>query len=199
MKIKTLEVDGLGPALHAMRNPMNSWPKSDSITGLVGEKDKDLSIRLANAGPEHAKHLRMIMVWAEVWAPRYWWQEFDTYRAGVEKLSCSTMHKLMARALTTEDFEMEDGLTEDELQPVIDIANNWMKYYLLEDDADKKAVIWRKIIQFLPQSYIQRRTVMVSYAALRNMIRQRENHKLIEWHKFIEWAHTLPESWMLFE
>ena len=199
MKIKTLEVDGLGPALHAMRNPMNSWPKSDSITGLVGEKDKDLSTRLANAGPEHAKHLRMIMVWAEVWAPRYWWQEFDTYRAGVEKLSCSTMHKLMARALTTEDFEMEEGLTEDELQPVIDIANNWMKYYLLEDDADKKAVIWRKIIQFLPQSYIQRRTVMVSYAALRNMIRQRENHKLIEWHKFINWAHTLPESWMLFE
>jgi len=199
MRIKTLEVDGIGPALHAMRNPMDSWDRSDTIVGKIGQKDKELSVKLANAGSEHAKHLRMIMVWAEIWAPRFWWNEFDTYRAGVEKLSCSTMHKLTSRALTFEDFETENGLEPEEIEPVVDILNGWITQYTLETEPDAKKKVWRKIIQFLPQSYIQRRTVMMSYAALRNIIHQRENHKLNEWHQFIDWVHTLPESWMLFE
>ena len=97
LNIITLEVAGIGPAIHAMRNPMDSWAKSDTVQGKVGEKDKELSEKLSRAGTEHCKHLRMIMVWADITAPRYWWNEFDTYRAGVEKVSCSTMHKIMSR------------------------------------------------------------------------------------------------------
>ncbi len=113
MTIETLEVSGFFPALHGMRNPMNSWDKTDSVLRIdmdgpcmmikefrVGEKDRDLSIRLQKAGPEHCKHLRMVNVYADITAPRYWWAEFDCYRAGVEKVSCSTMHRLMARELT---------------------------------------------------------------------------------------------------
>ena len=115
MYITTLETAGIGPALHAMRNPMDSWDKSDSVgffdDPVVGEMDKDLSIKLQKSGPEHCKQLRMVMVWADIYAPRYWWNEFDTYRAGVEKVSCSTMHRLMARHLTSEDFECDDKVS----------------------------------------------------------------------------------------
>ena len=218
MKIKTLEVAGLESALHAMRNPMDSWKMSDSkydylpkvvddfiehvdydYAFIVGEKDKDLSVRLQKSGPEHCKHLRMVMVWADIAAPRYWWQEFDTYRAGVEKVSCSTMHKLMSRDVTVDDFEHDQLLPEALQTKIVDEINRSIHAYKMEDDPAIKADIFRGVVQFLPQSYIQKRTVMMSYAALRNICRQREGHKLKEWHQFLDWTKTLPESWMIYE
>ena len=196
MNIKTLEVAGIGPAIHAMRNPMDSWAKSDTVHGHVGNLDKELSTKLASAGTEHCKHLRMVMVWAEISAPRYWWQEFDTYRAGVEKVSCSTMHKLMSRPLTIDDFEHDRYPNVDLFDNIVAI-NGYMKQYKNCEDPVIKKNIWRGIIQMLPQSYIQRRTVMMSYAALRNIYRQRKGHKLIEWEQFRKWVEGLPESWMI--
>jgi len=202
------EPQGFDQAMIAMRNPMNSWGKSDSewdfeemcefSTGkyIIGEKDSELSLKLQKAGPEHCKHLRMIYVWADITAPRYWWQEFDTYRHGVEKVSCSTMHKITSRPLEEEDFE-HDGLDDDFLVWVIKKINNSIMSYNLCTDVDHKREIWRGIIQALPQSYLQKRTVCMSYAALRNIIRQREGHKLVEWEHFIRWVKSLPESWMI--
>ena len=206
MNIKTIgEPQGFFQAIHGMRNPMDSWDKSDSNwiyidkpIFIIGEKDKELSIRLQKAGPEHCKHLRMIFVWADIISARFWWQEFDTYRNGVEKVSCSTMHKLMARPLTKDDFE-NDCINEKHLDIVVDSINSSMETWKACTDEDKKKEIWRAIIQALPQSYLQRRTVCMSYAALRNIVRQREGHKLIEWKKFIDWAKSLPNSWMIFE
>lgn len=201
MRVKTLEVAGIGPALHAMRNPMDSWDRSDTVHGQTGPKDMELSNKLASAGPEHAKHLRLIQVWAEVWAPRYWWMEFDTYRAGVEKLSCSTMHKLTGRDITVSDFALdEDGKDPEGLQATVDTLNGYLHNYVAYKgigDFDTAGKWWRRLIQALPQGYIQRRTVMTSYAALRNIYNQRRGHKLREWLEFRQWIETLPESWMI--
>ena len=224
MKITTLDVEGIMPAMHAMRNPMNSWDRSDSYMALkkdseeelddivlfkifepdavtVGPNDKELSLKLQKAGPEHCKHLRMIMCWADIEAPRYWWQEFDTYRNGVEKVSCSTMHKLTSREMVEDDFEFErsNPLSLRRTKANVDILNNLIRAYNTTDSKEAKEEIWRSLIQNLPQSYIQKRTVMMSYAALRNIVRQREGHKLREWKFFIDWAHRLPESWMIFD
>lgn len=197
MKIKTLEVAGIGPAIHAMRNPYDSWDKSDTVHGRVGTKDKELSERLANAGPEHCKHLRMCQVWAEITAPRYWWTQFDTYRHGVEKVSCSTMHRLTARPLTLDDFEeTPTGKRSHALDELIKYLNELMDGYNTKTD-DRKLQCWSYLIQMLPQSYLQRRTVMVSYAALRSMYNQRKGHKLKQWQQFRDWCETLPESWMI--
>ena len=204
MKIQLLDYAGILPAMTAMRNPMNSWFKNDTQVDFkemrikVGSADKALSEKLQKAGPEHAKHLRMIMVWADISAPRYWWTEFDTYRYGVEKVSCSTMHKLMSRELTTDDFETDAKHSYALLSAVHEINMRIGRYHGEEDPEAKKA-IWREIIQILPQSYIQKRTVMMSYAALRNIYRQREGHKLKEWQEFREWCEDLPESWMITE
>ena len=198
MNIKTIEVAGIHSALHAMRNPMDSWEKGDSVTGQVGENDKELSKKLAKSGTEHAKHLRMIMVWADIKAPRYWWTEFDTYRVGVEQVSCSPMHKLRARPVKVDDFE-NDGISPIALDNVIDYINGDMNLYKNTSDPETKNILWRGIIQLLPQSYRQKRTVMMSYAALRNIYRQRKGHKLNEWQQFREWIEGLPESWMITE
>lgn len=200
MIIETIcEPEGFAPAIHGMRNPMDSWDKSDSILLFgdlyVGGKDKELSIKLQKAGPEHCKHLRMIFVWADITAPRYWWNEFDTYRNGVEKVSCSTMHKLMARPLSINDFASDEN--ENELRKIVDVINGKMKEYNETKDETKKKKIWRQIIQLLPQSYMQKRTVCMSYAALRNIIRQRKGHKLNEWACFIDWVYGLKNSWMI--
>ena len=178
-----------------MRNPLASHSRSDTHQGRVGDKDKELSIKLAKAGPEHAKHLRMIMVWAEIAMPRLWWIEYDTYRFGVEKLSHSTMHKLTSRDFVEDDFAIDDDECRAEITSYM---NERMAEWRVEEDPVAKKARWRKLIQCLPQSYIQRRTVMMSYAALRNIIKQRTGHRLIEWKQFIDWARTLPESWMLF-
>lgn len=191
IRIKTLECAGIGPAIHAMRNPYDSWDKSDTHQGKVGEKDKELSERLSIAGTEHAKHLRLCMVWAEIEAPLYWWKEFDTYRMGVEKVSCSTMH-----TITKHKFD-KDMFTREVDPGVI----NWLEvvrgFYLAAETQEQKQVYWRRIIENLPSGFIQRRTVMMSYAALREICRQRKGHKLSEWHDFRKWAFSLPEGWMI--
>ena len=206
MIIETINIPrGFDQAIMAMRNPMNSWEKSDSYWRdecmnyyVIGEKDRELSMKLQNAGPEHCKHLRMIYVWADITAPRYWWNEFDTYRNGVEKVSCSTMHKLMARPLTKDDFE-NDCLEPTYFRLVVDHLNSNMEAYHRCTDPDHKKEIWRRIIQELPQSYLQKRTVCMSYAALRNIVSQRQGHKLVEWEHFINWCQSLQNSWMIFD
>ena len=198
MQIKTLEVAGIGPAVRAMRNPFDSWDRSDTIHGRIGRKDMELSEKLAKAGPAHCKHLRLVQVWAEIWAPRFWWMEFATHRHGVEMLSCSTMHRLTARDLTPEDFEWSGS--DYELRRLVEQLNELLHDYRTAGDCgapSDQSLAWRELIECLPQSYIQRRTVMMSYAALRNMYQLREGHRLREWGKFRYWCRSLPESWMI--
>lgn len=195
MNIMTIEVAGIGSALHAMRNPMNSWNFGDSRPGHVGMKDRELSNKLVTAGDEHGKHIRMCMVWADMTFPLYWWKQFDTYRIGIEKVSTSTMHKLMARPLEAEDFQID--VPDENFHKVIMDLNWRMEMYKLTADPEEKRRIWRYIVQMLPECYLQKRTVMMSYAALRNIYRQRKGHKLMEWEYFLAWIESLPESWMI--
>lgn len=200
IQIKTLEVAGIGPAIHAMRNPFDSWEKSDTHQGKIGDKDRELSDKLSTAGTEHCKHLRMCMVWAEIEkAPLYWWKEFDTYRMGVEKLSCSTMHTIMKKPLQLSDFSCEKltVIGTQRLQETIETLNEYRRLYNQVSDKELRKLYWWQFIQLLPSSYNQRRTVMMSYAALRQICKQRKGHKLDEWHDFIDWCKTLPESWMI--
>lgn len=372
MKIRTLEVAGIGPAVHALRNPYQNYHLSDTVHGRIGRKDMNLSDRLSKAGGSHSKHMRLIQVWAEVWAPLYWWKQMDCYRMGVEKLSTSTMHSIMNKPFQISDFEVskmpgykvevpqftpeidpateqwvqyegysvsnqgriknskglllngvlhddgyrcvyfkqrvvplhrvvamcfcpgyEDGmvvdhidgnkqnnradnlewvtqkenirrsrethlqpnsaktyagkLTEEERNAVIEMANSGKysrrelaslfnvshtticsiinhryKYaggqpnlfeqyvkplivelnrlrddYIASDNPDEKQEIWDALIQILPESYIQRRTVMMSYQAIRHMYEDRAGHRLVEWQQFRDWCETLPESWMI--
>lgn len=211
MEIKTLEVAGFAPALKAMRNPMNSWERSDTyyhyeyndsdlpvlVDFKTGAADRELSTRLQKAGTEHCKHLRLIQVWADITAPLYWWKQADCYRMGVEKVSCSTMHKLTSRPLTFADFEMDGKPTEPD-RTIIDILNGYIDFIRNRDEPDEeKQNAWRTLIRLLPEGYLQTRTVMFSYAALRNIYRQRKGHKLKEWELFRTWVESLPESWMI--
>jgi hypothetical protein len=135
----------------------------------------------------------------EIWAPLYWWKEFDTYRAGVEKVSCSTMHTITRNKFSLDDFSCEHLKKEarNALEMVVATLNAYRDYYLAETDPEKKKDCWWQIIQLLPSSYNQRRTVMLSYAALRQICKQRDGHKLDEWRDFISWAAKLPEGWMI--
>ena len=195
IKFEHTEVRGFPHALRGMRNPMDSWSKSDSTFteygACIGLKDQDLCLRLIAAGPEHAKFLRQIICWVDITAPRFWWTEFDTYRVGVEKNSCSTMHRIMAKPFTDEDFAA-DALPGG----VIADLNALRSAYHETEDPDEKKRVWRRLIERLPQSYLQKRTVMMSYAAIRTMCHQRAGHKLQEWHDFIKWAHALPRNWL---
>lgn len=204
MIIKTIEgPSGFIAATEGMRDPMSSWGKGDSNYDemnefCIGEADKDLSIRLQKSGPEHCKHLRQIVVWAKITAPREWFIQLATYRVGVECISTSTMHTLMRRPLTKEDFEF-DCVNNDYINYVLESINTSMEAWRYEQDLEVKAEIWRSIIEALPQSYLQTRHMMFSYAALRNIVHQRKGHKLKEWEEFIEWARSLPNSWMIFD
>lgn len=203
MNFEHTETYGREAALRGMRNPLDSWQKSDSEWEetlpfseawefVIGPNDKDLALRLIKAGPEHAKFLRQIFASVDITAPRYWWIEFATYRVGVEVDSCSTMHRIMAKPFSREDFEItgSDVWVDD----VIGYLNGFRDRYLLtKDKAD-----WYSVIDALPQSYLQKRTVTMSYAAIANMCRQRANHKLNQWHSFIDWCHTLPNAWLIF-
>ena len=228
IKIETLEIDGMAPALHGMRNPLNSWDRADSYhtyienpeTGnrakfefFVGGNDHELAMRLAKSGSTHAKYRRMIVVYADITAPLYWWKEFDTYRMGVEKNSCSTMHKIQAKEFTLEDFSCEHlgfydpedenkyaktcmtkdllgAFPTDILLDVIESLNKNRNEFL--DNRDK--LYWWQLIQLLPSSYNQKRTVMMSYEALSSMHRDRKDHKLDEWRDFCAWVKNLPYS-----
>ena len=199
IRIQTLRIAGLEEAIHAMRNPYDSWAMSDSMANesagwALGEKDRELSRKLFSAGSEHCKHLRLIDVWADITAPRYWWTEADTYRAGVDKLSCSTMHTITKREFTEDDFADGDVILES---GVLDLLNTWRIQYLAARQRGDSAGMqywWRRIIVLLPQSYLQMRTMKMSYQALSAMYAQRKHHRLVEWHDFCDWVETLPYS-----
>lgn len=204
-----VEVVGWKPAIRGMRNPMNSWDKSDSYfngsTFRIGPNDLDLMKRLRDAGTDHRKFMRMIIVYCDITAPLYWWKEFDTYRQGVEKNSCSTMHKIHAKEFTPDDFS-NDHLMEslpiggvclhrflDALKYTVMELNIARRLYL--ETKDKK--FWNVLIQLLPTSYNQKRTVMMSYEALANMYNARKGHKLDEWREMCKWMESLPYSCLI--
>lgn len=206
LKIENVEVMGWGPAIKGMHNPMNSWEKCDSgeWPGKVvdiGPNDHQLMMNLAHGGPVHAKYRRMITVYMDITAPLYWWKEFDTYKVGTVANSCSTMHKIHAKEFTLEDFSCEhliDGVVgHDELynpfkhfNNTVYCLNNCRRAYL--ETHDKK--YWWQMIQLLPSSYNQKRTVMLNYEVLANIYESRRHHKLDEWHTFCDMIEGLPYS-----
>ena len=210
--------------IEGMRNPMNSWGKMDSDTCMdygecgfksgcrydgcykIGKNDHSLMMRLANGGPVHAKYRRMIPVWVTLTAPLYWWKEFDTYKVGTVANSCSTMHKIQAKEFTLEDFSCEylESGALNTLKEVTEDLNYYRDKYLNWKDSDfyidndqqlvDRKVIWWQMIQLLPSSYNQKRTVMLNYEVLHNIYESRKNHKLDEWHVFCDWISELPYS-----
>lgn len=227
LKLEKTEVVGWEAAIRGMRNPMNSWDQSDShyesealewhdLSGdptkvyladkyVLGANDLDLIMRLRAAGIDHRKFMRMIEVYVDITAPLYWWKEFDTYKVGTVANSCSTMHKIAAKEFTLEDFSHEH-LSE----PAISILNNTIEalnqardLYLGYSgfkhrwgDWEKKHYWWQ-MIQLLPSSYNQKRTIMMSYEVLANIYKSRRNHKLDEWHTLCDWIEGLPYSEMI--
>lgn len=162
----------------------------------IGKNDYALMMRLAKAGPEHAKYRRMIVVYADVTAPLYWWKEYDTFKVGTVANSCSTMHKITAKQFDLQDFSHEHLTIASSvaLQEVIYNLNYWRAQYSLAETDEIKKECWWQIIQMLPSSYNQRRTVMLNYEVLTNIYRQRLNHKLDEWREFCTWIEQLPYS-----
>lgn len=193
--------------IEGMRNPKNSWDKSDSYAThiedpetletadfayFVGDNDLDLMTRLAKGGPVHAKYRRMIPVFLTINAPFYWWKEFDTYKVGTVCNSCSTMHKIHDKEFTLDDFSHEDlfGFSKEILCTTIEALNDARSAYLLTNDRRW----WHAMIQMLPTSYNQKRTIMLNYEVLFNIFHSRRNHKLSEWHILCDWIRTLPLS-----
>lgn len=210
IKIENESVSSISRAIYSARNAMNSWDKSDSDfeKDIVGSNDLALAKRLCNAGTDHRKFMRMITVYMDIVAPLYWWKEFDTYKVGTVANSCSTMHKIHAKEFTLEDFSYEHMLPDnypDEFdfeimgpddvwssKTILDLTiialNTYRKKYL--ETNDKK--YWWQLIQLLPSSYNQRRTVMLNYEVLANIYKSRRHHKLDEWRVFCEWIENLP-------
>lgn len=205
IKLEKTEVCGWEPAIRGMRNPMNSWAKMDSeyrfddaIPGIffyLGENDRDLMKRLCKGGPVHAKFRRMITVYVDITAPLYWWKEFDTYKVGTTANSCSTMHKIHAKEFTLDDFSHEHlgDSALHALENVISVMNSARRLFV----EDKDKWYWHQMIQLLPTSYNQLRTVELNYEVLVGMYRDRKNHKLDEWHTLCEWIENLPYSWII--
>lgn len=228
LKIENVEVLGWEHAIRGMRNPKNSWAKSDSgpecpygkekccgecqQNFCIGPNDKQLMMTLRNAGTDHRKFMRMITVYLDITAPLYWWKEFDTYKVGTVANSCSTMHKIADKEFTLEDFSHEHLLSmanndagdalflndannirvdgDDLLGLIINVLNYYRGRYI--KTKDKR--YWWQLIQLLPSSYNQRRTVMLNYEVLANMYKSRRNHKLDEWHTLCDWIESLPYS-----
>lgn len=208
IKIEKVEVVGLEHAIRGMRNPKNSWDRSDSsecnMSGdyeckdchrgisdyCIGTNDFELMTKLAKGGPVHAKYRRMIVVYLDITAPLYWWKEFDTYKVGTVSNSCSTMHKIHDKEFTLYDFSCEHlrGSAMNVFQDVI----YWLNFYRDEYIQTKDKDYWWQMIQLLPSSYNQKRTVMLNYEVLHNMYHSRKNHKLDEWHTFCDFIETLP-------
>ena len=221
IKIENVEVFGWESAIRGMRNPMNSWDKSDSgrcdcndcfhiengtepgiecnngeFGFCIGENDLKLMQSLVKAGTDHSKFMRMINVTLDITAPLYFYKEWDTYKVGTVRNSCSTMHKITAKEFTLDDFSCEhlfndaEGETKflKEFMHTIKVLNKAQKTYL----KTKKKIYWWQIIQLLPSSYNQRATVQLNYAVLKNMYESRKNHKLDEWRNFCKWIETLP-------
>ena len=243
IKIENFEVMGWEHAIRGMRNPMNSWEKSDSEycdnhllgypacegcpsfhpyeSGMycepcifkIGPNDHELMMKLAKGGPVHAKYRRMITVYVDITAPLYWWKEFDTYKVGTVANSCSTMHKIHEKEFTLEDFSCEhlypvneDGTIDNDLRMSVKGSDAWCSYGLLDqviwylnywrskflETKDKK--YWWQMIQLLPSSYNQKRTIMLNYEVLAGIYPMRKNHKLDEWVEFCKWIEDLPYS-----
>ena len=205
IKIQVIEIEGFKTALHGMRNPKDSWKYADTVPApdreagvKIGENDWDLALRLSSGGSVHGKFRRMIHVTADITAPLYWWKEFDTYRVGVEKDSCSTMHTLHKRDLTGDDFSYEHlfGTAESALVDTINRINHYRRLYnkAVEDKEPLAKDYWWQMIQLLPSSFNQMRTVEMSYEALFNMWTYRQTHLLDEWRDFCSWVEQLPYS-----
>ena len=228
INFENTEVMGWEAAIRGMRNPMNSWEKSDSHYEryecyeydessysrhkaysldkyIPGPKDLDLMTRLRNAGTDHRKFMRMITVYVDITAPLYWWKEFDTYKVGTVANSCSTMHKIHEKEFTLDDFSHEHLITQtkDRLKNIVDTLNGYRDIYVNWDRQDEfiqrafeyeKKLVWWQMIQLLPSSYNQKRTVMLNYEVLANIYKSRKNHKLDEWLDFCCWIKTLPYS-----
>lgn len=237
IKLENTEVMGWEAAIRGMRNPKNSWEKSDAnwethfgddrvmVTNqkfmsdsklVIGPNDLDLMKRLRKAGTDHRKFMRMITVYVDITAPLYWWKEFDTYKVGTVANSCSTMHKIADKEFTLEDFSCEHLVSgwagkdvngefiilpgpSDCLENTIAVLNRVRESYIdslnkASDTGLSSKEIWWQMIQLLPSSYNQRRTVMLNYEVLANMYKSRKNHKLDEWHVFCDWIMGLPYS-----
>ena len=213
LKIENTEVMGWEHVIRGMRNPMNSWDKSDSkwySIGIptsnpaaindkclsqkycLGDNDLDLMKRLRNAGTDHRKFMRMITVYLDITAPLYWWKEFDTYKVGTVANSCSTMHKIHAKEFTIDDFSCEHlgPPAISHLKSTIKCMNDYREEFLKDSEKHN----WWQMIQLLPTSYNQKRTVMLNYEVLANIYKSRKNHKLDEWHTFCDWLKSLPYS-----
>ena len=202
IRISEVEVFGWKAAIRGMRNPFNSWDKSDSFncdtepicTGCcsdcIGENDLALMCKLSDAGSDHAKFLRFIDVTLDINAPLYWWKEFDTYKVGTVANSCSTMHKIHAKAFTLDDFSHEhlDQYACNTLATTITNLNSNRLFF----NNTKGKEYWYNMIQLLPSSFNQLRTVKLNYAVLKAMYHARKNHKLNEWREFCQWIETLP-------
>lgn len=204
IKIENVEVVGFAAAIRGMRNPMNSWSKSDSCfcpnepccegncSMMIGPNDLDLMKRLRNAGTDHRKFMRMIAVYVDITAPLYWWKEYDTYKVGTVANSCSTMHKIHEKEFTLEDFSCEHLTPWNETvlaNLIVELNANRDRYLQTKEKED-----WWQMIQLLPSSYNQKRTVMLNYEVLANMYKSRKDHKLDEWRNFCLWIKTLPYS-----
>lgn len=201
MKFEHTKVFNFIGAIRGMRNPMDSWDKSDSAyclgldeTFALGKKDKELTQKLIKAGSEHRKFMRQIFVSVDITAPLYWWKEFDTYKVGTTSNSCSTMHKLADTPITMECFEMSDFAADIVKEEYWQNNIIWSLEYLRKKYlATKDKRYWKELIRLLPESWLQKRTVTMSYENILSMIRQRKNHKLTEWSvDFMKWAKTLP-------
>lgn len=225
IKIENVKIYGWEESIRGMRNPMNSWDKSDSFKThiedvqtnetanfefFIGDEDLGLMKRLAGAGPVHAKYRRMITVYLDIVAPLYWWKEFDTYKVGTVANSCSTMHKIHDKEFAWDDFSCEhlfrvrdcklgEPVPTLAMETTINALNYWRQRYLValktqgETGLSAKD-IWWQMIQLLPSSYNQRRTVMLNYEVLNAIYYYRKHHKLDEWREFCQWIETLPYS-----
>ena len=215
IKIEEVEVVGWRHALRGMRNPMNSWDKSDSyVTNIVnehnlneaqfeffvGDEDLNRAKSLSASGTDHRKFMRMIVVYLDVTAPLYWWKEFDTYKVGTVANSCSTMHKIHAKEFALDDFSHEQLNPHGEsmrcLNNIIGVLNDYRHRYIngFDNVEPRNKVVWWQMIQLLPTSYNQKRTVMLNYEVLANIYKSRHNHKLDEWRTLCEWIEQLPYS-----
>lgn len=206
VKIENTEVVGWEATIRGMRNPLNSWDRSDSTflpvyaqpadyVPEIGENDQDLMRRLCKGGPVHAKFRRMIIVYVDITAPLYWWKEFDTYKVGTTANSCSTMHKIHAKEFTLDDFSHEhlNMFSLNLMELIIRNLNTNRKDFVDSKDKDS----WWQMIQILPTSYNQKRTVELNYEVLNNIYHSRRHHKLDEWHTICDWIENLPYSWII--
>ena len=225
IKVEEIDTWGFKHAIRGMRNPMESWQRSDSgwewvedpspinpndpgMQFVVGQNDLDLMKKLFKAGSEHRKYARQIFVSMDITAPLYWWKEFDTYKVGTVSDSCSTMHKIHSKEFTIDDMSTDNLLpsSKKDIQHLVDRLNFWRLVYLnggSSDDEDptgekrllfepKDKIIWWQLIQLLPSSYNQKRTITFSYENVFNILRQRSGHKLDEWREFCDILRTLP-------